>query len=156
MKAVDKPRPGAPRSVAMFDFPCMERQVYLVDPSQAPPERNNGATTTFDGVNGRPVVWATSWWDESTAESCIQDRSKPIWASLAEARMELYREISSVYCGSFPELESAFGATGPFWGRDYIFWHRGAPLTIIQEVFSSGLQTYLGPMHAAQGLCDNA
>ena len=38
-----------------------------------------------------------------------------------------------------------FGEAGPFWGRQYIFWHDGKPLTLIYEVFSTSLQRLLGP-----------
>ena len=37
-----------------------------------------------------------------------------------------------------------FGSKGPFWGRSYLFWHGGRPLTLIYEVFSSGLGEFLG------------
>lgn len=39
---------------------------------------------------------------------------------------------------------------GPFWGREYIFWHGGRPLTVIYEVFSSALEEFLGPALAAE------
>lgn len=39
-----------------------------------------------------------------------------------------------------------FQACGPFWGRQYLFWHGGRPLTLIHEVFSTALQDLLGPM----------
>ena len=38
------------------------------------------------------------------------------------------------------------GVDGPFWGRQYVFWHGGKPLTVIYEVFSPRLQEYLGPI----------
>ena len=38
-----------------------------------------------------------------------------------------------------------FRQPGPFWGRQYIFWHDGRPLTLIYEVFSPVLQQLLGP-----------
>ncbi len=38
-----------------------------------------------------------------------------------------------------------FGESGPFWGRQYIFWHDDKPLTLIYEVFSTSLQRLLGP-----------
>ena len=41
-----------------------------------------------------------------------------------------------------------FGHAGPFWGREYIFWHSGQPLTLIHEIFSPALEKYLGPMNA--------
>lgn len=42
-----------------------------------------------------------------------------------------------------------FQAAGPFWGRQYLFWRGGKPLTLIYEVFSTELQALLGPMAAA-------
>lgn len=38
-----------------------------------------------------------------------------------------------------------FGAPGPFWGRSYLFFHDGKPLTLIYEVFSNALGEFLGP-----------
>ena len=38
-----------------------------------------------------------------------------------------------------------FGEAGPFWGRQYFFWHNDKPLTLIYEVFSPALQRLLGP-----------
>jgi chorismate-pyruvate lyase len=40
-----------------------------------------------------------------------------------------------------------FGQEGPFWGREYIFWHNKKPLTLIHEVFSPALEDFLGPMY---------
>jgi p-hydroxybenzoic acid synthase len=37
------------------------------------------------------------------------------------------------------------GTSGPFWGRLYLFWHGGQPLTVIHEVFSPHLAEYLLP-----------
>ena len=45
---------------------------------------------------------------------------------------------------------SKFQTRGPFWGREYIFWHGGRPLTVIYEVFSSALEEFLGPALAAE------
>jgi hypothetical protein len=50
-----------------------------------------------------------------------------------------------VSLGHHPELEQHFGCPGPFWSRQYYFWHGGAPLTLIHEVFSPKLEAYLGP-----------
>ena len=44
-----------------------------------------------------------------------------------------------------PAVCRAFQASGPFWGRHYVFWHNGKPLTLIYEVFSTALEQYLGP-----------
>ncbi|MGL5510593.1 MAG: chorismate pyruvate-lyase family protein, partial [Microcoleaceae cyanobacterium] len=64
--------------------------------------------------------------------------------SLARLRTELYRDVQGVCYGHSPQLELAFGQSGPFWGRHYLFWHHGKPLTLIYEVFSPYLQKYLG------------
>ncbi len=50
-----------------------------------------------------------------------------------------------VYHGHSAELEALLGCAGPFWGRQYIFWHKQRPLTLIYEVFSTELEAYLGP-----------
>jgi uncharacterized membrane protein YgcG len=52
---------------------------------------------------------------------------------------------AQVSLGHNVELEQHFGCPGPFWSRQYYFWHGGAPLTLIHEVFSPKLEAYLGP-----------
>lgn len=74
----------------------------------------------------------------------LPDRSKPIWENLSAGRLELYREVHMVFCGSNAMLEEYFGCKGPFWGRQYFFWHHGEPLTLIYEVFSNDLALYVG------------
>lgn len=69
----------------------------------------------------------------------LQDRSKPIWVSLQSEHVELYREVQQVYHGHSKRLEQLLGCPGPFWGRQYFFWHAGKPLTLIYEVFSPRL-----------------
>jgi chorismate lyase len=59
---------------------------------------------------------------------------------------ELYRDVQGIYCGDSVAWESAFEQSGPVWGRHYLFWHHGKPLTLIYEVFSPYLTKYLGPM----------
>ncbi len=44
-----------------------------------------------------------------------------------------------------------FQAEGPFWGRQYLFWHGGKPLTLIYEVFSTSLEEFLGSPHLGPG-----
>lgn len=58
----------------------------------------------------------------------------------------VHRRRAQVQCGHHPELEALFGVPGPFWSRQYYFWHAGAPLTLIHEVFSNSLGTWLGPL----------
>jgi chorismate-pyruvate lyase len=56
---------------------------------------------------------------------------------------------AQVSLGHSAALEAHFGCPGPFWGRTYFFWHDGAPLTLIHEVFSNSLERYLGSAGAA-------
>jgi chorismate lyase len=55
-----------------------------------------------------------------------------------------------VYYGESEGLEAAFGERGPFWGRHYIFWSGGAPITVVYEVFNpAAFERALGPLKAA-------
>ncbi len=42
-------------------------------------------------------------------------------------------------------LEHTFSHRGPFWSRHYRFFRGGTALTVIREVFSPQLETWLGP-----------
>jgi chorismate lyase len=117
----------APASIQMVPGPRLRRQVWLRTPS------------------GQRLAYATSWWEASHVDEYLQNRSLPIWASLARLRTELYRDVQGIYYGHSSALESAFGQPGPLWGRHYLFWHHGQPLTLIYEVFSPLLTKYLGP-----------
>jgi chorismate--pyruvate lyase len=75
-----------------------------------------------------------------------QDRSQPIWVSLSRGQVELHRDIQTVFAGSAAPLEQHLGPGQPLWGRQYLFWHNGRPLTLIHEVFSRRLERYLGPL----------
>ncbi|UBF24545.1 chorismate lyase [Kovacikia minuta CCNUW1] len=118
---------NAPAQLQVVPGPRLRRQVWLRTAS------------------GQRLAYATSWWEASHVDEYLQNRSLPIWASLARLRTELYRDVQGVYYGHSPELELAFGQQGPFWGRHYLFWHHGQPLTLIYEVFSPYLTQYLGP-----------
>ena len=95
-------------------------------------------------ASGKILAYATSWWEASHVDEYLQNRSLPIWASLARLRTELYRDVQGIYYGDSPGLELGFNQKGPFWGRHYLFWHHGQPLTLIYEVFSPYLTKYLG------------
>ena len=126
---------GAPNQIQAVPGPRLRRQVWLRTPS------------------GQRLAYATSWWEASHVDEYLQNRSLPIWASLARLRTELYRDVQGIYYGHSAGLEAAFGLPGPFWGRHYLFWHHGQPLTLIYEVFSPYLTRYLGPtqLHAVVG-----
>jgi len=119
---------GAPAPIHRVPGPRLRRQVWL-------------RTAT-----GQRLAYASSWWEASHVDDYLQNRTLPIWANLARLRTELYREVQGIYHGHEPALDKAFGQRGSFWGRHYLFWHRGRPLTLIYEVFSPYLSKYLGPM----------
>ena len=128
MSAIGLDGDGAPAQIQLIPGPRLRRQVWLRTAS------------------GQRLAYATSWWEASHVDEYLQNRSLPIWASLARLRTELYRDVQGVYYGHSTVLEAAFEQTGPFWGRHYLFWHHGQPLTLIYEVFSPYLQRYLGAM----------
>ena len=129
MSAIGMDNDGAPNSLQVVPGPRVRRQVWLRTAS------------------GQRLAYATSWWEARNVDEYLENKSLPIWASLAKLRTELYREVQGIYYGKSPALAQAFGATGPFWGRHYLFWHRGEPLTLIYEVFSPDLQRYLGKIN---------
>ncbi|PNW83761.1 hypothetical protein CHLRE_04g216650v5 [Chlamydomonas reinhardtii] len=107
------------------------------------------AAADADGA-GVPLVYACSWWAADTVDAYLTDRSKPIWISLSQGHVELYREVHALFRGQAPpELEDILGCKGPFWGRHYVFWSAGKPLTLIYEVFSPRLGAWLGPQEPA-------
>jgi len=120
---------NAPAPIQMVPGPWVRRQVWLRTAS------------------GQRLAYATSWWEASHVDDYLQNRSLPIWASLARLRTELYRDVRGLHYGHSEPLELAFGQCGPFWGRHYLFWHHGRPLTLIYEVFSPYLTRYLGETH---------
>ena len=128
MSSVGEEGDRAPVHIEKVPGPHLRRQVWLRTAS------------------GQRLAYATSWWEASHVDEYLTNRALPIWASLAELRTELYRDIQGIYFGESEALEDAFEQKGPFWGRHYLFWHHGKPLTLIYEVFSPYLIRYLGPM----------
>lgn len=119
---------AAPELIQAVPGPRLRRQVWL-------------RTTS-----GQRLAYATSWWEASHVDEYLQNRELPIWASLTRLRTELYRDVQGIHYGNSATLELAFAQPGPFWGRHYLFWHHGQPLTLIYEVFSPYLTKYLGSM----------
>ncbi|MFB2875930.1 chorismate lyase [Floridanema aerugineum] len=128
MSAIGTHPDNAPEQMQVVPGPRVRRQVWLRTAS------------------GQRLAYACSWWEASHVDEYLQNRSLPIWASLERLRTELYRDVQGIYYGHSAALESAFGFSGPFWGRHYLFWHHGQPLTLIYEVFSPYLTKYLGAM----------
>lgn len=120
---------SAPEQLSVVPGPRVRRQVWLRTAS------------------GQRLAYATSWWNADHVDEYLQNRSLGIWVNLTRLRTELYRDVQGIYYGHSPELELAFGEAGPFWGRHYLFWHHGYPITLIYEVFSPCLRQYLGPVH---------
>jgi chorismate lyase len=121
---------GAPAHIQFIAGPRLRRQVWL------------------QTASGQRLAYAASWWEARLVDQYLEDRSLPIWSSLAKLRVELYRDIQGVYYGDSPALATGFGETGPFWGRHYLFWHKGQPLAMIYEVFSPYLSRFLGSPQA--------
>ena len=74
----------------------------------------------------------------------MRAEAAPIWRNLAAARTEAYRDLCDVYLGDNAALEAEFGTKGPFWGRHYVLYADGKPLTVVYEVFGPSLATWLG------------
>jgi chorismate lyase len=127
MSAIGWSGDDAPALVEKVPGPRLRRQVWLRNGEQR-------------------LAYATSWWESSHVDEYLQNRSLPIWASLARLRTELYRDVQGLHYGHSEALSQAFNHPGPFWGRHYLFWHHSQPLTLIYEVFSPHLQQYLGEM----------
>ncbi len=119
---------GVPELLQLLPGPLRRRQVWLRTSS------------------GQRLAYATSWWKANHVDEYLQNPTLPIWANLTHIRTELYREVRGIQYGESAALASAFAQTGAFWGRHYLFWYRGQPLTLIYEVFSPYLSRYIGPM----------
>jgi chorismate lyase len=137
--------PPAAREIA---GPILQRRVLL----------RAGGSVNGDSKTP-PLVFATSWWNVADASATLAAVSRPIWASLADGRSELFREIRGVEHGCNPALARAFGlgcegsggegssedgGLPALWGRHYLFHRGGRPLTAIYEVFSPRLGDWLG------------
>ena len=116
----------APAEVSELQAPLLRRQVWLT-------------------CGGQPLAWAESWWNQAEAELHLKDRNLPIWKSLTQGRSELFREVDGLALVEANWLDETFGHRGPFWSRHYRFFRSGEALTVIREVFSPQLETWLGP-----------
>ncbi|MFN9555984.1 MAG: chorismate lyase [Dolichospermum sp.] len=119
----------APAMMQMLPGPRIRRQVWVRTAS------------------GQRLYYAASLCDSSDVDVYFLNTSLPFWACLAGFRTDLYRDVQGIYSGNSEALETGFQEKGPFWGRHYLFWHHGKPLTLIYEVFSPFLTKYLGPMN---------
>ena len=146
-----------PADVERIEGDLVQREVLL---RIRGPERDDGTLPGWSDRGGSaltatpltaandgtvPAVYAASWWSSDTFAEFMSDSASPMWSNLRSANVELYREVRRVYQGDNEKLEEVFGTTGPFWGRHYIFWHAGKPMTVVYEVFNPRLENALGP-----------
>ncbi len=117
----------APTDIAAIPAPRTRRQIWL---------RSDRTGEIFSH--------ATSWWSSAAIARYLSDPSLPIWSSLNQKHLELYRDLKGLYYGHCPALEPTFGQPGPYWGRHYLLWHGGQPLTMIYEIYSPAIARYLG------------
>lgn len=96
MSAIGLSTDNAPEQILAVPGPRVRRQVWLRTAS------------------GQRLAYATSWWEASHVDEYLQNRSLPIWASLARLRTELYRDVQGIYYGDSKALELAFGESGRF------------------------------------------
>ena len=117
--------PQRPDEVAELNGPLLRRQVWL----------RCGEET---------LMWAESWWNQQDAQDHLRDLRQPVWASLCQDRVELFREVDGLGQVESAALEQRFSASSPLWCRHYRFFKGGQVLTVIREVFSPALEAYLG------------
>jgi chorismate lyase len=116
----------APLGIEAIPAPRTRRQIWL----------RSAAT-------GEIFSHATSWWQTETMSQHLKNPSLPIWKSLNQKHTELYRDLKGIYQGYSPGLSPTFGQE-PCWGRHYLLWNGGAPITLIYEIYSPAIATYLG------------
>ncbi|EEY68534.1 uncharacterized protein PITG_05010 [Phytophthora infestans T30-4] len=126
MLPVENSADNAPTEIEAIAAPRCRRQVFL---------RN---------ARGERLGYAASWINVEDVGAVFKDTKIPIGKNILQHKTELYRDMKSVFCGHSAVLEKAFGAAGPFWGRSYLFWNGGRPVTFIYEVFSPALEKYMG------------
>ena len=120
---------NAPSDISAIAAPRIRRQIFLRSQQ-----------------TGEIFSHATSWWSEATMQKYLKDPSLPIWVSLNQKYTELYRDLKGIYKGRSPNLADAFGypEIDTYWGRHYLLWHGGEPITMIYEIYSPAIGKYLG------------
>jgi chorismate lyase len=158
----------SPEEVRLLPPPLIRRRVWL---------QNGGVIHAY----------AVSWWSAAAYQRIMRgpgtsdNERLPIGRSLATAKLEVFREVKAVYCGTVAAVASRSSsvsdpgplqapaqqlvATAPvpdatfavdlaaglgvgpadkLWGRHYVMFNGGSPLTVIAEVFSPRLEQFLG------------
>ena len=89
------------------------------------------------------LAWAESWWNRRSGFA-PRDRNQLIWRSLTEDALNVPRG-GRPGAGGGGLARPDHGYRGPYWSRHYRFFRQGKALTVIREVFSPQLETWLGP-----------
>ncbi|MFN3927765.1 MAG: chorismate lyase [Pseudanabaenaceae cyanobacterium] len=118
---------SAPAEIKLIAVPRVRRQIWLKS------ERS-----------GEIFAYAVSWWHKADLEQFVPNPHLPIGTNLQLQNLEVYRDLRAVYQGRCPALAAVFGTEGPCWGRHYLIWHGGRPITLIYEIFNPALGQYLG------------
>ena len=121
--AVPKSMPQLAKDLARLGSPLMRRRVCLC-----------GAASQ------QPLLYATSWWNPEHLARYLPHPDLPIGQNLIQEKLETFREVRRLYCGEAEPIARLLNCPGPFWARHYLLLHRGQPLTVIYEVFSSRLR----------------
>jgi chorismate lyase len=111
------------KDLARLGSPLLRRRVWLC-----------GATSQ------QPLLYATSWWNSDHLAQYLPHPDLPIGQNLIQEKLETFREVRRLYYGEAEPIARLLNCRGPFWARHYLLLHRGQPLTVIYEVFSSRLQ----------------
>lgn len=110
------------KDLARLGSPLLRRRVWLC-----------GATSQ------QPLLYATSWWNSDHLAQYLPHPDLPIGQNLIQEKLETFREVRRLYYGEAEPVARLLNCPGPFWARHYLLLHRGQPLTVIYEVFSSRL-----------------
>ncbi|MFS8877188.1 chorismate pyruvate-lyase family protein [Synechococcus sp. H55.8] len=116
------------KDLARLGSPLVRRRVWLC-----------GATSQ------QPLLYATSWWNSDHLARYLPHPNLPIGQNLIQEKLETFRELRRLYYGEAEPIARLLNCPGPFWARHYLLLHRGQPLTVIYEVFSSRLRARVLP-----------
>jgi chorismate lyase len=124
---IDDRQDHAPREIRMISSPRVRRQIWLKS-----------------AVSAEIYAYAVSWWQKDDLEQFLPDPNLPIGTNLHRQNLEVYRDLRRIYHGRCKALASVFGNDRAYWGRHYLLWHGGKPLTLIYEIFNPAIAQYLG------------
>jgi len=118
----------APTEINLIATPRVRRQIWL-------------KTAKTDEI----LVYAVSWWHKDDLANFLPQPHLPVGTNLQNQRLELFRDLRGIYRGSCPELAGIFTAESSsdfYWGRHYLLWHGGRPITLIYEIFNPAIAKY--------------